>query len=153
MQILSERVFKYIPASGESNILYDALTTALQNGDLVQAFPFDCTWFETGNPHDFLSASEKCFQFLAQKENSYQKASLQRTLSHFAFEKIHVKEQGAAKLLLADSVMVDSSASLAGLVVAGSRAIIGAQTRLKNVIIANGVEVSPDTVASDTLLL
>jgi mannose-1-phosphate guanylyltransferase len=54
--LLNERVFRYLP-EGESNILYDALTQAIAAGERVNVIVDGFTWFETGNPSDFLEAT------------------------------------------------------------------------------------------------
>ncbi|MEN0059184.1 MAG: sugar phosphate nucleotidyltransferase [Bdellovibrio sp.] len=84
VQILSDRVFKYIPASGPSNILYDCLVQGIQNGERVEAFPFQCTWFETGNPQDFFAAEKECQNFLKSSSEDYRKHALQKCLSLFS---------------------------------------------------------------------
>jgi len=51
----------------EENILYDTLTKAMSQGEEVYATEIDAKWFETGNPADFLTASEECLDGLKQK--------------------------------------------------------------------------------------
>ena len=64
VMLLSDSIEKYFFAddSKEENILYDTLTLAMTKGESVHAFEIDAQWFETGNPHDFLSASEFCLK-------------------------------------------------------------------------------------------
>jgi mannose-1-phosphate guanylyltransferase len=69
--IFSEKIFNYI-RPGESNILYDALTDAIKDGNTAQICQFPCHWFETGNETDFKTATHKCMDILVQK-TSYSK--------------------------------------------------------------------------------
>jgi NDP-sugar pyrophosphorylase family protein len=61
--LLSPRVFDYMPA-GESNILYDVLAAAIAAGEKVRAMVSEFTWFETGNPRDFLHATGEALRLL-----------------------------------------------------------------------------------------
>lgn len=153
VQILSEKVFDYIPLSGESNILYDALVAGIQNGNLVQAFPFECSWFETGNPKDFLEASEKCSQYLLSPQASFQKEALLATLKDFAPEAVEAKIQGKAHLVISKSSQIETSAQVEGLLVCGKGSSVGANARLKNVIVGTGVTIPANTEASDKMFL
>ncbi|HVK62680.1 MAG TPA: NDP-sugar synthase [Bdellovibrionales bacterium] len=70
--LLSSRVFDYLP-EGESNILYDALVAGINRGETVRAVVDEYTWFETGNPKDFLHATSEALELLrnAMNEKSY----------------------------------------------------------------------------------
>jgi mannose-1-phosphate guanylyltransferase len=57
--LFSDRIFKYINSQGPSNILYDALTLAITQGESVLAYNIDCDWFETGNPTDYFKTNEE----------------------------------------------------------------------------------------------
>lgn len=153
VQILSEKVFAFIPESGCSNILYDALTAGIKKGELVQAFRFDCTWFETGNPKDFFSASEKCFEILTDAGESAEKAALNRTFQFFAAEKIQTKTVGKAHVLMAESAELSNDVNINGLVVLGSNSRVFANSSLNNVIVNAGVNLLAHTHASDTMIL
>ena len=61
--LLNPRVFDYMPA-GESNILYDVLKSAIVADEKVRVVVSDFTWFETGNPHDFLTATHEALRLL-----------------------------------------------------------------------------------------
>ncbi len=80
VQIISTEIFASIPRQKESNILYDVLT---QHLDRVQVFPIQCTWFETGNPHDLQVASQQCRDFLHSEPNNYQKKYLEQVQLRF----------------------------------------------------------------------
>jgi len=66
---LSDKIFDYLPQGQASNILYDALTKAIANGELVRGYFKQNTWYETGNEADFLDASNKCLQHLINGDN------------------------------------------------------------------------------------
>lgn len=61
--LFSDKIFNYLPI-GESNILYDALTTAIKAGQRADVYPIQCKWFETGNEADFLTATKDCVSIL-----------------------------------------------------------------------------------------
>jgi len=61
--LLHPRVFDYMP-EGESNILYDVLKSAIAASEKVRVVVSDFTWFETGNPHDFLRATDEALHLL-----------------------------------------------------------------------------------------
>lgn len=153
VQILSERIFDYITPKGASNILYDALTAGIAAGDVVQVFPFECSWFETGNFKDFLEASKECIRYLSQNEFTFQKSSLQATLNRFASNPLKVASDDTVLRAVSANAKIDTSADIQGVLVVGSGGSVGAGCRLHNVIVANGVAIPANTDASDTFLL
>lgn len=152
VQILSEKIFQYIPDDVESNILYDAVVMGIKNGDLVQAYPFECSWFETGNPKDFMEASEKCFQFLSGPD-TYQKQALLRTLKAFSSEAVSAEKIGSSHRIVSQSAKIPKTTSSEGLLVMGSGSSLGENCRLKNVIVASGVSVPANTEATDVMFI
>ncbi len=58
LQILSSRVLQKITLDVESNIFYDVLIHQLQH-ELVQIYPIDADWFETGNITDYVQAKKE----------------------------------------------------------------------------------------------
>ncbi|UOF00540.1 sugar phosphate nucleotidyltransferase [Bdellovibrio reynosensis] len=153
VQILSERVFDYLPKEGVSNILYDALTAAIQNGEHVEAFPFECSWFETGNPKDFLEASETCFEYLVAHQSCFQKDALETRIKKYGKDQIQVRARGTGKYIIAESAKVDESAVIEGLLVAGPQSFIGPGSKLKNVIVNTNGSVPAGAEISDSILL
>ncbi|WII72696.1 sugar phosphate nucleotidyltransferase [Bdellovibrio sp. 22V] len=153
VQILSERIFDYLPKEGESNILYDAVTAAIQKGELVQAYPFDCSWFETGNPQDFLEASKKCFTYLNSPQNSFQKDALLATLQDFAPKSIKISSEFGGQRVISENARIDISAQISGLFCAGPGSSVASDCQLENVIVGDGVQVPAGTKAANTLLL
>ncbi|MFN7727619.1 MAG: NDP-sugar synthase [Bdellovibrio sp.] len=66
--IFSNRIFSYFKDQVvDENILYDTATLAISKGEKVEVFPLDCQWFETGNPADFVAATDECLQALEQQ--------------------------------------------------------------------------------------
>ncbi len=153
VQILSERIFNYIPLEGPSNILYDAVTAGIAKGEKVQVYPFSGSWFETGNSKDFLEASEKCFDFLADDKDSFQKRILSATLNKFGKGLFKIQKQNGAKSLIAENAGLNGPQEFEGLFVAGYNCVIGKHCHFKNVIVGNDVSVPENTVAEDTLII
>jgi mannose-1-phosphate guanylyltransferase len=69
--LFRESIFKYFkppdPQNGivTENILYDTLSAAMAKGENVGAVPVQCSWFETGNPQDFLTGTKEALEILA----------------------------------------------------------------------------------------
>lgn len=153
VQILSERVFDYIPKAGASNILYDALAVGIEKGELVQTFPFECTWFETGNPNDFLEAAKACMQVLFSEKNSHEKQSLEKTLGRFSKTKLATQTIDQAQALLAETSTIDTSARLSGFVCLAENSSVGKNCVLENVIVGKNARVPEGTQASNVLFI
>lgn len=67
VMLLSEEVSNFFkPGLEKENILYDTLTRALAAGHEVHSFQCQAQWFETGNPRDFMKATEACLDSLNQ---------------------------------------------------------------------------------------
>lgn len=81
--ILSKRVWDYLPAVRPINILYETLTSAIQDGaSVVGCFAEDVLWLETGNEPEYLQAHRKLFELLKEPENKKQQ-TFQRILNRF----------------------------------------------------------------------
>lgn len=79
--ILSDRVFKYFKSQvQDENILYETLTSAMNEGEEVYVQDIDCHWFETGNPVDFMHATRFCIDNLKIKDTEYWKEYLKQTV-------------------------------------------------------------------------
>lgn len=164
VQILSEEIFNYLPRGGvASNILYDGVSKAIAAGKKVQRYNIDCLWYETGNPKDFLHATETCLQLLSrapatiEDENSVRLLNPQRhlltALQRFGGEKPVVEQRNGLRLFKHSSCLVDRSAELTGYVVSGANSRIGANCKLRNVVIGDGVDIPADTVAENEIIL
>jgi mannose-1-phosphate guanylyltransferase len=62
--LMKPRVFDFMP-EGESNILYDVLKSAIAAGEKIRVVVSEFTWFETGNPGDFLHATGEALHLLS----------------------------------------------------------------------------------------
>src|SRR5690606_10538962 len=70
VMILKERVFGFFnPTVTDENILYETLTKAMAAGEKVYTYDCKAEWFETGNPEDFLSATEVCINEIEKYPN------------------------------------------------------------------------------------
>ncbi len=68
VQALNKKVFSYIPADVESNILYDVLANAIADKQKIAILSINVHWFETGNLNDYLLGTRWLLQQLAQKD-------------------------------------------------------------------------------------
>jgi mannose-1-phosphate guanylyltransferase len=143
LQALRAAIFDFLP-SGESNILYDALTKAIHKGHRVQIFEDQCRWFETGNPSDFLKATKECLTHDIQDPKSF----LHKVLRLYS-----PSSNSKGFILSATDCTVDVTAHLEGFVVIGSSTAIGAGAQLKNVVVLPGTKVSAGSVHSNEILL
>jgi mannose-1-phosphate guanylyltransferase len=152
VQILSDLVFDFIPSFGASNILYDSLTLAMEKGHEVNIYDFECQWFETGNPHDFVAATTECFEILSGQGPSYAQSALALRLknNNVSFD---IQAVGSAKALAMKTARVDSKATLSGFVTVGAGSVVPASCELHNVIVGNQVQVPEGTKAHNTLIL
>lgn len=153
VQILSERIFNYIPTVGASNILYDAVTLGIAKGELAQVFPMDCSWFETGNPKDFLSASKSCVGYLLNDPNSYQSICLQKTLDKFAGTSIKIYNDKKSYGIISADAQIDETTNKEGLFIISEGSSVGANCNLKDVIVGPSVCIPENTNASDTIII
>lgn len=132
-QILNPKIFEYIPQTGASNILYDAITKAISAGEKVQIYPIDCTWFETGNPHDFLEATQHCLQLISME--NHEGEFLKSILKKYSIEKINFYRTLDALCLVNASAQISSEAKISGFVCAGKNSKIESNTEIHNVCI------------------
>jgi mannose-1-phosphate guanylyltransferase len=112
VMLLSDRIEKYFKPRTDhevpkENILYDTLTTAMQNKEQVFAYHADVQWFETGNPTDFLSASQFCLNQLQQNNSEYWKEFLLQTIRLYSTrERLLESENDMAEL---KKILIQSS--------------------------------------------
>ncbi|MFS4459059.1 nucleotidyltransferase family protein [Bdellovibrio sp. HCB2-146] len=152
VQILSEKVFQYIPEKGPSNILYDALVAGIQAGEKVQVYPIECRWFETGNPEDYMKATSECAKILFEEAN-VEKTSLETSFAKYMSARPQLQKFKGASLIYSSDAIIDPSSEFKGFICAGEGSEISADCKLENVIVGAGVKVPPGTQASNTLLL
>lgn len=148
LQFLSNRIFNYIPENIESNILYDVLTKAIAQGELVQVFKIDALWFETGNPVDFLSASRECLNILTNPQ-----------INQHSYLKKQVDEQANSTLFIAkDKVTLVSKNSesnrlnLQGYVVIGANSKTDHNITIKNSVIADNIRLDSESLIENKLI-
>lgn len=153
IQILSGKVFEYLPNGYPANILYDAVTKAIGDGHLVQRYKVNCHWYETGNPQDFLKATESCLKILTNPKESYEQAHLQKALARFSQEPPIIESTSGLTVLKTASSFIANDVSLSGFAVLGARCQIQTGTKLHNVVVADKVQVAPSTDASDLIFL
>lgn len=90
VMLLSERISTFFKNNIEKeNILYDTLTAAMTAGQEVHAFECKAEWFETGNPIDFMKATEFCLDELSKPNPSrpYWQEYLSQTIRVFGENK------------------------------------------------------------------
>ncbi|MBL7544737.1 MAG: NDP-sugar synthase [Bdellovibrionaceae bacterium] len=134
--IISEKIFNFIQP-GESNILYDGLTQAIQGGHWAQVVPISCLWFETGNETDFKSATQQCLSTLAQNtfEGNYLKRLIQWRAPDTQFT--HTND----RFILADKKLNCDFAAMSGYNVIGADVFLKKGCRLKNCILGPHVQI------------
>lgn len=154
LQIMSPRVFKYLP-EGHSNILYDALTAAIAAGETVRVVVDDFSWFETGNPHDFLRATAEAIDILARPDSDGEDVLfLHRTLRRFGLPSgpsaiidradtrlITVDVAIGTRLILGKNAVVEAGASLRGFAVIGDGARVKSGAVVENSVVLPGVTI------------
>lgn len=153
--ILSDRIFDYIPNEGASNILYDVIMAGILKDELVQILSFECTWFETGNPKDFLEATSTCLKFLTDKTESTEKTYLQSIFKKYASSELitEVKSNCTVHCPSGQETKEDLFSQSEGFVCLSKGAVLGANCILKNTIIGEDVRVPEGTRAENTFLL
>lgn len=147
--LLNQRVFTYLP-EGESNILYDALAKAIAAGETVRALVSDFTWFETGNPVDFLAATREGLALLDHGTGEDAKA-LKAITQSFWKPGTHIENRNGALILLTPNSELPDSIDVKGFAVLEEGARAGRGAQLENVILMPGALVS--TVKKNEIVL
>lgn len=126
-QILNKKIFSYLEPEKELNILYDGLLAAMKDGHKVDIMNIECDWFETGNPSDYLVATQNSLQKLAAL--STDSFEISRTLKTFFPDHELIKTESSLILKSKSSLM--ENCKTRGFV------IVGQNTHLKNCILEN----------------
>lgn len=135
IQILSPQIFKFLPDVGESNILYDGVLNALQNGHSAQIYPIECTWFETGNIHDYWEGSKASLDILAGTD-SHERRHLVHTFEQFdRFNNYEVLKKENGVCLISKGSLLNRD-RIEGYVVAGNNSSASVQN-IKDIVITN----------------
>ncbi len=153
IQILSGKIFDYLPNGTPANILYDAVTTGIQEGHLVQRYKVPCHWYETGNAQDFLKATGSCLDILKSKTETYEQSHLRRAIERFSQEAPVLETLDGATILKTASTQIDSGVTLKGFGVFGSQAQVLSGSALENVVVAEKIKVAANTAATDLIFL
>lgn len=146
--IFSEKILNYIKP-GESNILYDCVMAALQDGNTMQAIPIQCHWFETGNETDFKSATHQCLDILATKtaESVYLKKAIAWRSPKSEFVQMN------NRFILADKELGFDFENLMGYNVLGEGVSLRTGCRLKNCILGPRVKVHNTDHLENTMII
>lgn len=138
--LFKDRIFEYLP-DGESNILYDALTLAIAKGEKVQATIGEFSWYETGNPHDFLTATAAAIQ-LYLFGDGHDATALRDICHRFWPPNTTLKRNSDGAIVLKSaSSIVDEGAVFRGFVVLGESAHAEARAKLQNTVLLPGARV------------
>lgn len=159
LQLLDPRVFNYLP-EGESNILYDGLARAILAGERVQVVVGNFTWFETGNPDDFLEASKQCMELLRHptQARGADRSFLLRILERFSE---HAKDDNvnwghsvseSAIVLSASSAQIDTSVVFNGAVTVGPGVEIGADAQVSNSVLLRDAKVLAGSIVKNSIV-
>jgi mannose-1-phosphate guanylyltransferase len=146
--IFSEKIFNYI-RPGESNILYDALTDAIKDGNTANVCPFPCHWFETGNESDFKTATHKCLNMLVQKtsDSKYLTDVIKWRAPNTEFVQMN------NRVILADKKLDFDFEFLLGYNVIGEGVTLKKGCRLKNCIIGPRVRIENADQLENTMII
>lgn len=153
IQILSGKIFEYLPNGFPANILYDAVTKAIGEGHLVQRYKVPCHWYETGNPQDFLAATKSCLDILTSKTETYEQSHLRRALERFSQEAPVIETHSGVTTLKTASTVIEPGVTIKGFGVFGPQAKIHSGSTLENVVVANKIKVAANTAATDLIFL
>ena len=109
VMVLNPKVLSLIPDGLETNIFYDILIHELAQNS-VEVFKLDCTWFETGNSTDYLSATKKLLTGLSLKDLDF--------INTYDPSHLVTNEKGVS--LISDSVKISTDSLIGYNVVSGS---------------------------------
>lgn len=143
IQFLSKRVFNYLDCSRDFNIFYDGLAQAISQREVVNAFPVQGIWFETGSLADYLSATRKTLHILGQgtgPECEFLRRLLAERAPSSALQKFaDQKNPGHHSLVWADSSADFEKTQISDFAVLGDHAVIVKDFRIEASVIASGV--------------
>ncbi|HRO67256.1 MAG TPA: sugar phosphate nucleotidyltransferase [Pseudobdellovibrionaceae bacterium] len=148
--LYSERMLSRLSPETASNILYDDLTRAIQEGENVRVHPVEGWWHETGNEVDYLKATADALRLLS--EDAPESELLKRALRKYAEEPWTLEKNGPSSTLRFDSSRVSGNAVLEGWNVLGRRTSLEGNSKIRNVVLGTGVQ-AEDLNAQDRLIL
>lgn len=130
---LDDRVFKYLPEDKESNILYDALTQAMKDGEEVALHVAKGFWHESGNPADYLKATFAALEIL--QGSTSEAAFLQKVLNRMS-PGWKLEMRGATPILLGAGAALPVSATVEGFAVLAPGTKVADRAKLKEAVLA-----------------
>lgn len=146
--VLAERIFQYLP-EGESNLLYDALMAGIVQGEKVRVFRDDaCTWYESGNPNDFLEATG---EILRMPSSSSAKKSLLELGHRFWHGADFSKLNDTAPVLRGANAQ--GSADIRGFAVIGDNCVIGRNCVIEESVLMPGAKLPDGTNVRRQIIL
>lgn len=95
---LHKKILSMIPDNKETNIFYDILIHELNNHS-VEIFKLDCNWYETGNPKDYLAATQKVLSSLDSHTHNFINT----------YDKSRLLKNSSGISLISESVQIDES--------------------------------------------
>lgn len=106
--LFSDRVFHYFKDQVEvENILYETLTKAMTAGESIYVHDISCEWFETGNPKDFLIATESILKSMGNNDSSTWLMNLQQTIRTYGENQILIEKEQPRLALALESALKD----------------------------------------------
>ena len=145
--LLSDRVFKYLP-DGESNILYDALAKGIAAGEKVETLVSDFTWYETGNPKDFLKATGEAIELLSSGRGEDAK-SLRAFCREYWGKEIGFTDSANGKVVHPRSVAPPKG--IEGFAVIGSDIDLKQEPQIKNAVLLPGASLPARPITNEIL--
>lgn len=148
--LYSNRLLQRLSLQIASNILYDDLTRALQEGEKVHIHPVQGWWHETGNEIDYLKATSDCLRLLS--VDAPEAELLKKALRRYAGEDWALEKTPASLSLRFQSSNVSNESLLEGYNVIGKKASLGGLSKIRNVVLGTGVQ-RESLEAHDRLIL
>lgn len=146
-QILNRKIFSYLEPDKELNILYDGLLAAMKDNHKVEIVNIECDWFETGNPSDYLIATQNALQKLSVLSSDTYEIS--RTLKTFFPDHELIKTESS--LLLKSKSSVLENCKTRGFVIVGSNTQLK-NCKLENVVIDQNLDFEDEDFVNDLII-
>ncbi len=140
--VYSPKIFDYLP-EGESNIFQDALLPALARGEKVRRYSAKLSWFETGDPQNYLRSTKALLHGF--EANQF----IQRLVQKHSPSSVFIRD-GENIALVASTLLPD--VSLRGFNVIGHDVQIPAKTKIENSVILCGARVSTSAISNQIIL-
>lgn len=145
-------IFQHLP-DGEHNIFYDALTAAIARGERVHVVVSDFTWFETGNPHDFLNATGEALALLAQNKQESDCEFLREVLAANWIQKSELVTTPRSVLLRDANLEISSTTTIDGFAVLGHNVQLSDGTSLVNTVALHNADLRSKKQFKDEIVV